>query len=78
VPFEAPIMMHPSSQVRGPSCPNRNHTRAAVPVRHCPQCGGVVNGAVPVKHCAEAAHAVYRRQQNRFCIDCGVELIAIR
>jgi rRNA maturation protein Nop10 len=61
---------------RAVSCPNRNHARLDAPVRHCPQCGGVVNDAVSVKHCPDTVHATYRRQQNRFCIDCGLELIA--
>jgi hypothetical protein len=65
-------------QARMAPCPNRNHARQDAPVRHCPQCGGVVNGAVAVKQCGEPGHAVHRRQQYRYCIDCGIELIAAR
>jgi hypothetical protein len=57
-------------------CENRNHTRANSPVRHCPQCGDVVNQNVRLKQCSENEHAALRRHQNKFCLDCGVQLIA--
>ena len=37
-----------------------------------------MNAAVSLKQCAETAHATLRRQQYRFCTDCGLELIAAR
>jgi hypothetical protein len=59
-------------------CENRNHSRANSPVRHCPQCSGVVNSSIETKQCDETSHAALRRMQNRFCIDCGTQLIAVR
>lgn len=58
------------------NCDNMNHRRANAPVRHCPQCGGTVNGGVPAGHCPDTTHATRRRQQATYCIDCGSQLIA--
>jgi hypothetical protein len=38
-------------------------------------CGGVVNESLTVKRCSEAEHGVLRRSQNKFCVDCGTQLI---
>ena len=57
-------------------CENMNHRRANSPVRHCPQCGGIVNRQVGRQHCIENKHAASRRQQTAFCVDCGERLIA--
>jgi hypothetical protein len=55
-----------------------NHRRPNAPVSHCPACGGVVNKQIAAKQCSEAKHAATRRQQSRFCCDCGTELIPAR
>jgi len=52
-------------------CENLNHRRSEAPVRFCPQCGGVVNARIPTKRCSKAGHDKSRRNQNRFCVDCG-------
>ena len=57
------------------SCPNFNHSRTRVTVRFCPGCGGVVNGIISIRKCNEAEHAKRRRGQNKFCVDCGEQLI---
>jgi len=57
-------------------CDNLNHRRAQVPVRHCPSCGVVVNGRLTQRACSESQHAMARRQQSVFCVDCGARLIA--
>jgi hypothetical protein len=56
-------------------CENMNHRRANAPVGHCPQCGGVVNARIHAQPCNETQHAVARRQQALFCVDCGAQLI---
>ena len=56
-------------------CPNFNHGRPNAPVRHCPNCGEVVNKNIPAKRCGEKAHAKYRLDRNRYCMDCGEQLI---
>jgi rRNA maturation protein Nop10 len=58
------------------SCPNFNHRRANAPVRFCPNCGDVVNEAVPTRKCSEEKHSKKRREQSKYCIDCGEQLIA--
>ena len=57
-----------------PVCRNLNHVRSNVTVGHCPQCGAVVNASARVTRCNEARHALARRQQFAFCMDCGVPL----
>jgi hypothetical protein len=57
-------------------CDNLNHLRPNAPIRHCPQCGGVVNATRARPTCDPAAHAARRKQQSNYCIDCGDELIA--
>ncbi len=56
-------------------CPNLNHGRANVPLRFCPKCGEVVNGNIPIAECNEEKHAIERRKMNKFCVDCGEQLI---
>ena len=56
-------------------CPNLNHTRSNVPVRFCPMCGDVVNKNIPIKRCGEEKHAKSRRGRNKYCVDCGEQLI---
>ena len=56
-------------------CQNLNHRRAAAPVGHCPQCGGVVNAQIRARPCNETQHAAARRDRTAFCVDCGAQLI---
>lgn len=56
-------------------CPNFNHRRINVPVRYCPKCGNVVNVQIPAKRCSEDSHARRRRGRDKFCVDCGTQLI---
>jgi len=56
-------------------CGNVNHTRRDAPVRHCPECGVVVNARVSKGVCAEPKHGAARRRQTRYCSDCGAQLM---
>ena len=56
-------------------CPNLNHSRGDAPVRFCPACGEVVNGNVNIKKCSEEEHAIKRRNMNKYCVDCGTQLV---
>jgi hypothetical protein len=56
-------------------CANDNHGRAVVTVRHCPNCGDVVNGSITSRPCAQETHARMRRSQSSFCADCGQRLL---
>lgn len=61
--------------MRLPHCPNLNHRRTAAPVRYCPHCGEVVNKKIfPQISCA-GTHIRRRRERNKFCVDCGLQLI---
>jgi hypothetical protein len=60
------------------ACENMNHRRRDAPVSHCPQCGGVVNAQVASPPCSESKHAVARRRQSVFCVDCGKRLVLDR
>jgi hypothetical protein len=57
-------------------CDNLNHLRPNAPIRHCPQCGDVVNAQRATVRCEPATHATRRKAQSAFCIDCGDGLIA--
>jgi hypothetical protein len=61
---------------RGQTCENLNHRRHNAPVRHCPQCGGVVNDRMRTDPCDDAQHLAARRTFAAFCIRCGKQLIA--
>ena len=56
-------------------CPNLNHSRSNVPVRHCPRCGGIVNASISPRSCTEAEHDDARRSRNKFCVHCGGQLV---
>ena len=56
-------------------CANMNHRRSNAPVRHCPECGGVVNAQVATQQCSEEKHATARRRLNTYCVACGAQLI---
>lgn len=56
-------------------CPNLNHRRSNAPVRFCPTCGEVVNENIPIKKCPEEKHAKSRLERNKYCLDCGEQLI---
>lgn len=59
-------------------CVNANHARSLVTVRHCPNCGGVVNASIAVRGCGEQKHAAMRRARSVFCVDCGDRLVQDR
>jgi hypothetical protein len=52
-------------------CPNDNHGRMVVRVRHCPNCGEIVNPNIVARKCAEESHASMRRSRSTYCMDCG-------
>lgn len=54
-------------------CKNMNHSRSSVQVRHCPNCGEVVNKDA-ASRCNEGVHAARRKEGNHFCCDCGKKL----
>ncbi len=56
-------------------CPNLNHRQKNAQVRACPNCGEVVNTAIPVKQCSQEEHARKKRNLNKYCVDCGEQLI---
>ena len=56
-------------------CSNLNHSRLNPPVRFCSACGKVVNGNIDPKVCSEEEHAKSRRSQNKYCVNCGEQLI---
>ena len=56
-------------------CPNLNHRRSDAPVRFCPTCGELVNENIPIKKCPEEKHAKSRLERNKYCLDCGEQLI---
>ena len=60
---------------RAAPCDNMNHRRRDAPVGHCPKCGGIVNTRIAARTCSESQHAVARRRQSVFCVDCGIRLI---
>ncbi len=68
-------MMAPARPI---ACTNMNHRRADAPVSHCPQCGAMVNRAITPPACTEQKHALSRRRQSVFCVDCGAALIVGR
>jgi len=57
------------------TCPNLNHRRSNAPVRCCPACGKVVNASILAKTCSEETHARKRLDRNKYCVDCGEQLI---
>ncbi len=61
--------------MRPEPCPNLNHRTTNASVRCCPNCGAVVNDKFPIKQCSEQVHATRRRQQSKFCVDCGEQLV---
>lgn len=56
-------------------CPNLNHGRRNAPVRFCPTCGDLVSENIPTRKCTEEEHAKSRRERNKYCSDCGEQLI---
>ena len=54
-------------------CPNMNHGRTNAPIRHCPNCGELLNAAIR-KGCDDAKHKILRRDRSIFCHDCGKKL----
>ncbi len=60
------------------TCSNLNHRRTNGPVRCCPNCGEIVNEGIPKRLCDDGEHAIKRRERNKYCTLCGVQLIQNR
>ena len=56
-------------------CSNFNHSRTNVPVHFCSMCGEVVNINIPIKNCTQDEHAKSLRDRNKYCVNCGEQLI---
>ena len=56
-------------------CTNFNHGHPNAPVRFCPVCGEVVNKDIPIRKCSMEKHAKGRRERDKYCVDCGEQLI---
>ena len=56
-------------------CRNFNHGHANAPMRFCSMCGEVVNKNIAAAACSEEKHAKKRRERNKYCGDCGEQLI---
>ncbi len=59
-------------------CPNYNHGRPNAPVRFCSMCGEVVNKSISAEVCSEEKHAKKRHERNKYCVNCGEQLIQYR
>jgi hypothetical protein len=55
-------------------CDNANHGRANIPIRTCPDCGKMLNDRIPAGRCSAEKHVTKRRQQSKYCCDCGEAL----
>lgn len=62
-------------QMHRDRCPNLNHGRMNPPVRFCPTCSKEVNSGIVLPACSEQDHAQRRRERNRYCVNCGKQLI---
>jgi len=38
-------------------------------------CGEVVNEKIPIIKCSEEEHGIKRHKRNKYCVDCGKQLI---
>jgi hypothetical protein len=56
-------------------CPNLNHGISNPPVRHCPECGEIVNNGIHLGTCSPRKHAIERWNRNRFCRECGEQVL---
>jgi len=56
-------------------CLNYNHGHPNPPVRFCPMCGEVVNKNISAQACSEEKHAKKRSNRNKYCADCGAQLM---
>jgi len=56
-------------------CTNCNHWKTIVLVRFCSMCGEAVNEKIPIMTCSEEEHAIKRHKRNKYCVDCGKQLI---
>ena len=61
--------------MRGEICANCNHWKSNILVRFCSMCGEVVNEKIPMKRCPEEEHGIKKRQRNKYCVDCGQQLM---
>lgn len=55
-------------------CKNFNHGRTNVSIRYCPSCGEIVNARVSKKVCKREEHERRRKEKDRYCLDCGMQL----
>jgi hypothetical protein len=44
-------------------------------VSFCSMCSEVVNKNISSLVCSEEEHAIRRRDRNKYCVDCGEQLI---
>jgi hypothetical protein len=58
------------------ACENMNHRRTSSPVPYFPQCGTGVNRDLPRVLCSSDFHAMSWRGGSKFCVKCGVQIIA--
>ena len=56
-------------------CPNFNHRRTDPPVGFCPDCGQVVNDNIAAHQCSKQTHASKRMNRQKYCVDCGKQLV---
>jgi len=64
-----------SANVPRNTCSNLNHRRSDPPVRHCVECGELLNANLIAQECSEEEHAKRRRARSKFCSSCGTQLI---
>lgn len=57
------------------SCNNSDHYHDSPTIRNCPDCGKVVNGNITVGRCQGQSHTKLRTEMNKFCVDCGEQLV---
>lgn len=60
-----------------PRCANMNHGRANSLVNFCPSCGEKLRQPVQIR-CEDAAHRARRKEQSKFCHDCGKDLSTLK
>ena len=56
-------------------CSNCNHWKSNALVHFCPMCGEVVNEKIPLTKCSQEEHAIKCHKRNKYCVDCGQQLI---
>lgn len=59
--------------IENQKCENLNHKLHDVKIKHCIDCGEQFS-ALKTVSCNDIIHAQKRKQRNKFCSDCGVNL----